>query len=183
MQGPQGLEDGRGGVVLQPAPGVQQQQRRRRSKVELNEQQRQRQPQHSAWVSPYLRRKGHHVSTSRPAQRTALKLNARARLQQKTLLLLEERELLDPGANNLLFVGANAQTNVMAVMMLQEAGYNVRTVVSLDELRTISARDGRCDPRGIKGWAWPSAVCTATPRRVPPAASVSAQGASAIIMV
>lgn len=143
MRGPQGLEDERGGVVLQPAPGVQQQQRRR-PKVELKERQRQRhpQPQHSAWVSPYLRRKGHHVSTSRPAQRTALKLNARARLQQKTLLLLEERELLDPGANNLLFVGANAQTNVMAVMMLQEAGYNVRTVVSLDELRAISAREG-----------------------------------------
>ena len=117
---PQGLDDSRGGVVLKPRPKKSS----RREKP-------------GAWISPYLRRTGQRVPP-----RTTLKLNARTRMQQKTLLLLEERELLDPGANNLLFVGANRNTNVMAVMLLKETGYNVKTVIDLDELETLSRLEG-----------------------------------------
>ena len=88
------------------------------------------------WISPYLRRKGLGES------RKPMKLSIRSRLQRKTLVLLEERELLDPSSNNLMFVGADSETNVMAVMMLERAGYNVKTVINFQKLEQLSRQQG-----------------------------------------
>jgi hypothetical protein len=70
-------------------------------------------------------------------------LTANARRQQQTLITLEERELLDPSLNQLLFIGANHNTNVMAVMLLEQKGYSVQTIPDLKELRALSKEQGK----------------------------------------
>ena len=62
--------------------------------------------------------------------------------QQKTLVTIDEQELLDPSSNRLLFLGANKNTNVMAVMLLEQRGYSVRTVTNFQELAHLSAKEG-----------------------------------------
>ena len=101
-----------------------------------------------AWVSPYLRRKGFNeddtVGEGNMTTATVLDLTATARMQQQSLVTLEEKELLNPSANQLLFIGANNNTNMMAVMLLEQKGYGVRTVSTLKELNRISKEEG-CD--------------------------------------
>lgn len=87
----------------------------------------------STWVSPYLKKTGR---TSMPlATMQAMDLSATARMQQQTLITLEEQELLDPSQNSILFIGANSNTNVLPVMLLEQKGYVVQTISSLKELK------------------------------------------------
>ena len=93
------------------------------------------------WQSPYLKRKGYR-RTNNP-NKNEMDLTANARRQQQTLITLEERELLDPSLNQLLFIGANHNTNVMAVMLLEQKGYSVQTIPDLKELRALSKEQGK----------------------------------------
>ena len=93
------------------------------------------------WQSPYLKRKGYR-RTNNP-NKNEMDLTANARRQQQTLITLEERELLDPSLNQLLFIGANHNTNVMAVMLLEQKGYSVQTITDLKELRALSKEQGK----------------------------------------
>ena len=92
------------------------------------------------WQSPYLKRKGYGTKNQ---EKNEMDLTANARRQQQTLITLEERELLDPSLNQLLFIGANHNTNVMAVMLLEQKGYSVQTIPDLKELRALSKEQGK----------------------------------------
>ena len=43
----------------------------------------------------------------------------------------------------MLFIGANHNTNVMAVMLLEQKGYSVQTIPDLKELRALSKEQGK----------------------------------------
>ena len=99
------------------------------------------------WISPYLDRIGEigpAVNRPRPVHqpRKPMLVRARAQLQQKSLLRKEENRLLDPKNSKILFIGANAHTNVVPVTWLHEKGYQVHTVESLQELAKLSAMYG-----------------------------------------
>ena len=111
----------------------------------------------SPWISPYLRRRRRNENSGGGgggggrgrggggdygSPRIALDMTKNTKRQQKTLVTIDEQELLDPSSNRLLFLGANKNTNVMAVMLLEQRGYSVRTVTNFQELAHLSAKEG-----------------------------------------
>jgi hypothetical protein len=107
----------------------------------------------STWISPYLRRRrrdgkqakksgGEGGDSVNRSTRVPLDMSKKTKRQQKMLVTTEEMELLDPFSNQLLFLGANENTNVMAVMLLEQRGYRVRTVANFQELAQLSAKEG-----------------------------------------